>query len=191
MNIDTLRSVELVNRKQFYVSISRARDGVTIYTDDREALRHAVNRNREKSVALEQARYPSSAADQAGPGSPAQDHQPSPRNSSMSGHQNRRPSAMSAGTSGFASFAARHAAPRAARAPRRSAKEVALATLATAPPALSRRALRLSRLQRSAARISESCAALQIRLRGRRFQCCAGPAEPTLAFGQDRVHLLT
>ena len=56
MNIDTLRSVELVNRKQFYVSISRARDGVTIYTDDREALRYAVNRNREKSVALEQAR---------------------------------------------------------------------------------------------------------------------------------------
>jgi ATP-dependent exoDNAse (exonuclease V) alpha subunit len=56
VNIDTLRSVELVNRKQFYVSISRARDGVTIYTDDREALRHAVNRNREKSVALEAAR---------------------------------------------------------------------------------------------------------------------------------------
>jgi conjugative relaxase-like TrwC/TraI family protein len=57
VNIDTLRSVELVNRKQFYVSISRARDGVTIYTDDREALRHAVNRNREKSIALEQARF--------------------------------------------------------------------------------------------------------------------------------------
>ena len=56
VNIDTFRSVELVNRKQFYVSISRARDGVTIYTDDREALRHAVNRNREKSVALEKAR---------------------------------------------------------------------------------------------------------------------------------------
>jgi len=56
VNIDTLRSVELVNRKQFYVSISRARDAVTIYTDDRKALRYAVNRNREKSVALEQAR---------------------------------------------------------------------------------------------------------------------------------------
>jgi hypothetical protein len=56
VNIDTLRSAELVNRKQFYVSISRARDGVKIYTDDREALRHAVNRNREKSVALDQAR---------------------------------------------------------------------------------------------------------------------------------------
>ncbi|MGH7924383.1 MAG: MobF family relaxase [Candidatus Binatus sp.] len=56
VNIDTLRSVELVNRKQFYVSISRARDQVTIYTDDREALRHTVNRDREKSVALERAR---------------------------------------------------------------------------------------------------------------------------------------
>jgi ATP-dependent exoDNAse (exonuclease V) alpha subunit len=56
VNVDTLRSIELVNRKQFYVSISRARDEVTIYTDDRRTLRHAVNRNREKSVALEQAR---------------------------------------------------------------------------------------------------------------------------------------
>ncbi len=56
VNIDTFRSAEFVNRKQFYVSISRVRDGVTIYTDHREALRHAVNRNREKSVALEQGR---------------------------------------------------------------------------------------------------------------------------------------
>ena len=52
-NIDTLRSVELVNRKQFYVSISRARRAATIYTDDRSALQHAVNRKREKSMALE------------------------------------------------------------------------------------------------------------------------------------------
>lgn len=56
VNIDTLRSVELVNRKQFYVSISRARDQITIYTNDRQALRHAVNRNREKAIALEEAR---------------------------------------------------------------------------------------------------------------------------------------
>jgi len=53
VNIDTARSVELVNRKQFYVSISRARHGVTVYTDDSSALRHAVDRTREKSVALE------------------------------------------------------------------------------------------------------------------------------------------
>ena len=53
VNIDTARSTELVNRKQFYVSISRARHGVTIYTDDSSALRHAVGRTREKSIALE------------------------------------------------------------------------------------------------------------------------------------------
>ncbi|MGA9722868.1 MAG: AAA family ATPase, partial [Candidatus Binatus sp.] len=53
VNIDTVRSAELVNRKQFYVSISRARHRVTIYTDDSSALRHAVGRTREKSIALE------------------------------------------------------------------------------------------------------------------------------------------
>ena len=52
-NIDTLRSAELVNRKQFYVSISRARHAATIYTDDRSALQRAVSRTREKSIALE------------------------------------------------------------------------------------------------------------------------------------------
>ncbi len=53
VNIDTARSAELVNRKQFYVSISRARHGITVYTDDSTALRHAVGRTREKSIALE------------------------------------------------------------------------------------------------------------------------------------------
>ena len=53
VNIDTARSVELVNRKQFYVSISRARHAVTVYTDGSSALRHAVDRTREKSIALE------------------------------------------------------------------------------------------------------------------------------------------
>jgi conjugative relaxase-like TrwC/TraI family protein len=52
-NIDTLRSAELVNSKQFYVSISRARHAATIYTDDRSALQYAVSRTREKSIALE------------------------------------------------------------------------------------------------------------------------------------------
>ena len=56
VNIDTNRSPELVNRKQFYVSISRARLNVTLYTDDRASLRAAVNRNREKSVALDHVR---------------------------------------------------------------------------------------------------------------------------------------
>ena len=53
VNVDTNRSAELVNRKQFYVSISRARHGVSLYTDDSAALRHAVGRTREKSIALE------------------------------------------------------------------------------------------------------------------------------------------
>ena len=54
VNIDTMRSAELVNRKQFYVSISRARHGISVYTDDRERLGQVINRSREKSTALEQ-----------------------------------------------------------------------------------------------------------------------------------------
>jgi ATP-dependent exoDNAse (exonuclease V) alpha subunit len=53
VDIDTRLSPELVNRKQFYVSISRARNGLTIFTDDRRQLGRAVNRSREKSLALE------------------------------------------------------------------------------------------------------------------------------------------
>jgi hypothetical protein len=53
INIDTTRSVQLVNRKQFYVSISRARQAAAIYTDDRARLLQTVSRNREKSTALE------------------------------------------------------------------------------------------------------------------------------------------
>src|SRR5258708_6148920 len=52
-DINTHLSPELVNRKQFYVSISRARSGITIFTGDRPQLGHAVNRSREKSLALE------------------------------------------------------------------------------------------------------------------------------------------
>ena len=44
---------ELVNRKQFYVSISRARNALTIFTNDRSRLQAAADRTREKSVALE------------------------------------------------------------------------------------------------------------------------------------------
>jgi ATP-dependent exoDNAse (exonuclease V) alpha subunit len=53
VNIDTRLSPELVNRKQFYVSISRARNSLAIYTNDRRGLGHTVNRSREKSMALE------------------------------------------------------------------------------------------------------------------------------------------
>jgi ATP-dependent exoDNAse (exonuclease V) alpha subunit len=51
--IDTGLSLELVNRKQFYVSISRARTSITIYTDDRDRLGETINRCREKSMALQ------------------------------------------------------------------------------------------------------------------------------------------
>ena len=52
-NVDSMRSVQLVNQKQFYVSISRAREEARIYTDNAEALRRAVAREPEKSIALE------------------------------------------------------------------------------------------------------------------------------------------
>jgi len=88
----------------------------------------------------------------------------------MNRRRDGRPAAMSEGTSGFASSAARpRRAPHGSRSAS-AAKDVALAALATAPPALTRRTLRLSRLQRSSARVSESRAALQTRVRERRFK---------------------
>jgi ATP-dependent exoDNAse (exonuclease V) alpha subunit len=52
VDIDTRLSPELVNRKQFYVSISRARNALAIYTNDRRGLGRTLNRNPEKSMAL-------------------------------------------------------------------------------------------------------------------------------------------
>jgi conjugative relaxase-like TrwC/TraI family protein len=53
VNIDTLGAAELVNRKQFYVSISRSRSELTLYTDSRARLPGAVARSREKAIALD------------------------------------------------------------------------------------------------------------------------------------------
>jgi conjugative relaxase-like TrwC/TraI family protein len=53
VNIDTTRGVQLVNRRQFYVSLSRARYDARIYTNDAEALRRAAARNLEKAIALD------------------------------------------------------------------------------------------------------------------------------------------
>jgi len=53
VNIDTTRSVKLVNQRQFYVSISRARHDARIYTDDATALARAVGREQLKPTALE------------------------------------------------------------------------------------------------------------------------------------------
>ena len=48
-----MRSVQLVNQKQFYVSISRARYDVRLYTDDARALQRVVAREPQKSIALD------------------------------------------------------------------------------------------------------------------------------------------
>jgi len=53
VDTDTRLSPELVNRKQFYVSISRAWHSLAIYTDDRGKLGPTVNRSREKSIAID------------------------------------------------------------------------------------------------------------------------------------------
>jgi conjugative relaxase-like TrwC/TraI family protein len=61
VNIDTQLSAELVNRKQFYVSISRARNSLAIYTNDQNQLARAVSRSREKSTAIQHSLNPRQA----------------------------------------------------------------------------------------------------------------------------------
>jgi conjugative relaxase-like TrwC/TraI family protein len=51
--IDTRHSVELVNRQQAHVTLSRASHRLTVYTDDRAALPAAVDREARKATALE------------------------------------------------------------------------------------------------------------------------------------------
>jgi ATP-dependent exoDNAse (exonuclease V) alpha subunit len=53
VNDDSMRSARLVNREQLYVSSSRGRIDVRIYTDDAEALRRAVTRDPRKEIALQ------------------------------------------------------------------------------------------------------------------------------------------
>ena len=53
VNIDSHRSPELVNERQCYVSLSRARLDARIYTDDVERMRRAVARTQEKELALD------------------------------------------------------------------------------------------------------------------------------------------
>jgi hypothetical protein len=48
-----MRSAQLVNRKQFYVSISRALHDARVYTNDAKALRQAVGRESKKEIALD------------------------------------------------------------------------------------------------------------------------------------------
>jgi len=53
VNIDSRRGVDLVNERQLYVSISRARTDAHVYTDDVKAMRRAVSRTQEKELALD------------------------------------------------------------------------------------------------------------------------------------------
>ena len=53
VNSDSRRGADLVNERQFYVSISRARTDARIYTDSIQGLRRAVARTQEKELALD------------------------------------------------------------------------------------------------------------------------------------------
>jgi AAA domain/UvrD-like helicase C-terminal domain len=52
LTVDTSHSEELVNRRQFYVSVSRAVEDARVYTDDRSALSRAVSREQGRESAL-------------------------------------------------------------------------------------------------------------------------------------------
>jgi ATP-dependent exoDNAse (exonuclease V) alpha subunit len=56
VNVDSIRSAQLVNRRQFCVSISRAWHDARVYTNDAAALRRAVSREPRKEIALEAVR---------------------------------------------------------------------------------------------------------------------------------------
>lgn len=53
INIDSSRSADLVNQRQFYVSLSRPRIEARIYTDSVQGMRRTVARTQEKELALE------------------------------------------------------------------------------------------------------------------------------------------
>jgi len=53
VNVDTMRSDRLVNARQLYVSISRARLDAHLYTNDLPALRRSVARDPNKANALD------------------------------------------------------------------------------------------------------------------------------------------
>jgi ATP-dependent exoDNAse (exonuclease V) alpha subunit len=53
VDIDSTRSPDLVNQRQFYVSSSRPRIELRIYTDSVHAMRRAVARTQEKELALD------------------------------------------------------------------------------------------------------------------------------------------
>jgi len=52
-HIDSRRGVDLINQRQFYVSTSRERKELRIYTDDLQCMRRAVARKQDKELALD------------------------------------------------------------------------------------------------------------------------------------------
>jgi len=50
---ESTRSLMAISREQFYVSVSRGRESVTIYTDDKDGLREAVTRSSQRMSAIE------------------------------------------------------------------------------------------------------------------------------------------
>ena len=53
LNIDSTRSVDLVNIRQWYVSGSRSEFDARIYTDSVQGMRRAVARTQQKELALD------------------------------------------------------------------------------------------------------------------------------------------
>jgi ATP-dependent exoDNAse (exonuclease V) alpha subunit len=58
VNVDSSRSPDLVNQRQFYVSLSRARIDARVYTNDAHAMHRAVARTQEKELALDVVQKP-------------------------------------------------------------------------------------------------------------------------------------
>jgi ATP-dependent exoDNAse (exonuclease V) alpha subunit len=52
-HIDSRRSVDLINQRQFYVSTSRERKELRVYTDDLQGMRRTVARKQDKELALD------------------------------------------------------------------------------------------------------------------------------------------
>jgi hypothetical protein len=58
-------SLPATNQEQMYVSASRARERMTLYTDDKDAVRDAVQRSSRKLAALDLEKKPVRASDRA------------------------------------------------------------------------------------------------------------------------------
>jgi hypothetical protein len=53
VNLDSMRSAQLVNQRSFYVTLSWACEDAQVYSNDAHALRNAVRREQRKEVALD------------------------------------------------------------------------------------------------------------------------------------------